>query len=173
MDVDLCGTKLIQDKLNTRKGSIISLEYAVILFIIPLFISAVLVTVLMTFMLDLSIVQQYPFPVKLANTVIQYSKFLDGVVLLAFSAIVARIMIKSSQINMHPIFGIVGLIGLPALVIALAQASNIAAVFTQLDLVSQAVNKFPGSFFLMKNLPEIGAAMAILVLIVMVGVRTR
>jgi hypothetical protein len=165
--------KLFSNNTDTRKGSISSLEIAVLVVIIPLFISAVLVTVLMTFMLDLSIVQAYPFPQKLAHTVINYSKFLDGVVLIAFAALVGRIFLKSFKINMHPLFGIVGLIALPGLVIVLAQASNIVAVFTQLNLVQQAVNKFPASYAFFKNLPEIGAVMALLILIVMVGVNRR
>ncbi|MFB6193046.1 MAG: hypothetical protein ABEK00_02245, partial [Candidatus Nanohaloarchaea archaeon] len=151
-----------------RRGSIKSLEIAALIFTIPLFISAVLITVLMTFMLDLSIVQQYPFPVKLAKTVISYSKYLDGVVLLAWTAIVGKIMLRSFRTNMHPIYGVLGLLSLPGLTIVLGQASNVVAVFTQLDLVSQAVNKFPGSFYLLKNLPLIGVTLAILILIVMV-----
>jgi hypothetical protein len=74
---------------------------------------------------------------------------------------------------MHPIFGIVGLIALPGLAILLGQASNIAGVFTQLSMVQSSVNNFPGSYFLMQNLPQIGTAMAILILIVMVGINRR
>lgn len=158
---------------TTGKGSITSLKYAVLLFTVPLFIASVLIPVLMNQLLDLSIVQNAPLAKTIATTVIQYSQFLDGVVLISFAAITGRIMIKSFRTNMHPIFGIVGLIALPGLAILLGQASNIAGVFTQLSMVQSSVNNFPGSYFLMQNLPQIGTAMAILILIVMVGINRR
>ena len=106
----------------TAKGSITSLKYAVLLFTVPLFIASVLIAVLMNQLLGLSIVQNAPLAKTIATTVIQYSQFLDGVVLIAFAAITGRIMIKSFRTNMHPIFGIVGLIALPGLAIQLGQA---------------------------------------------------
>lgn len=158
---------------ENRKGSIKSLEIAVLILIIPLFISAVMVSVLMGFLQDLSIVQAYAFPQALIKQVLAYAGFLDGVVLVAFAAIVGRIFIKSFQISMHPVLGVVGLLALPVLAITLAQASNIVGVFTDLSIVGTAVNDFPASFALFQNLPLAGSAMALLILIVMVGVNRR
>jgi len=156
--------------MNTRrKGSIQSLEVILLIVITPLFMASVLVNVLMEKMLDLTIVNKYSFPVEMAHTVQGYSGALDAIVLVAFTALVGRILLRSFQINMHPIFGIVGLLGLPVLVIVAAQVSNVAGVFTNLSLVQSAVNHFPASYAFFQNLPKIAAVIGLIILIVMVG----
>lgn len=164
---------VLKSTQKNRKGSIKSLEIAVLIVIIPLFIAAVMISVLMGFLSDLAIIQAYSFPQQMIQTVLSYQAFLDGVVLLAFAAIVGRIFVKSFRINMHPVLGVVGILALPALVITLAQASNIVGVFANLSIVGSSVNQFPASFTLFQNLPLVGSAMALLILIVMVGVGRR
>lgn len=149
--------------------SLKSMEVILMVVITPLFIASVLVSVLMEQLMALSIVNQYALPVKLATTVQGYAGALDAIVLVAFVALIGRILLQSFQINMHPIFGIVGLIGLPAIVIVSGQISNVAGVFTELEIVGSAVNSFPASYAFFQNLPSIAAVMGLLILIVMVG----
>lgn len=149
--------------------SLKSIEIVLMIVITPLFIASVMVHVLMDKLLALTIVNQYAFPVTLAKTVQGYSTALDAIVIVAFTALVGRILLRSFQLNMHPVFGVIGLIGLSAIVIVTAQISNIAGVFTELSLVQSSVNDFALSFAFFQNLPAIASVVGLFVLIVAVG----
>lgn len=162
--------------MSRRKGSLQSLEVIMLIVITPLFFASVLTHVLMDQLLSLTIVSSHSLPVTLATTVQSYAGALDAIVLVAFVALLGRILLRSFQLNIHPLFGIVGLLGLPALVIVSAQVANVTGVFTELKLVQGSINAFPASFTFFQNLPNIAAVAGLIILIVMVGTgkaRTR
>lgn len=93
----------------------------------------------------------------------------DTIILFTFAVLFGAVIIRSYRLQTHPVLGIVGLIAIPAAVLATGYASNLVAIFTGFDFLGQALNQFPYTLSFIKNSPAIIGAASILVLLVMMG----
>jgi len=93
----------------------------------------------------------------------------DFIALFSFGILFGAVIIRSYRLNTHPVYGIVGLLGIPVVVIATGYASNIVAIFTQFEVLGEALNQFNYIILFVQNSPLIIGAASVLVLLVMVG----
>lgn len=94
---------------------------------------------------------------------------MDTVILFSFAVLFGAVAIRSYRLKTHPVLGIVGLLGLPVVVIGAGYASNIAAIFTGIEMIGPALNQFEYTLTFVKNSPLIIGIAAVLILLVMVG----
>ena len=93
----------------------------------------------------------------------------DTVIIFTFAVMFGAVIIRSYRLKTHPVLGIVGLLGLPIVVIATGYASNIVAIFTNLEFLGSSVNWANYSLTFVQNSPAIIGATSVLVLLIMIG----
>jgi len=134
---------------------------------IPLFISSVIVYYIVTVLSGMPIVTGFASSYL---TILQaFIATLDTIIIFTFAAGIGGIILRSFRITAHPIFAIVGLIGLPILLYTVAMTSNIYSQFTQIQILSTALNQFPLTAAFFNNSVLITAAVAILIIFVIIG----
>ena len=94
---------------------------------------------------------------------------MDTVILFTFAVMFGAVVIRSYRLKTHPVLGIVGLLGIPIVVIGAGYASNLVAIFTGLEQLGPALNQFQYTLTFIKNSPLILGAASVLVLLVMMG----
>nr|ADE29250.1 hypothetical membrane protein [uncultured virus] len=86
----------------------------------------------------------------------------DTIILFTFAVLFGAVIIRSYRLKTHPVLGVVGLIAIPAAVLATGYASNLVAIFTNLPFLGSALNQFPYTLQFIKNSPAIIGAASIL-----------
>ena len=94
---------------------------------------------------------------------------MGNVILFTFAVLFGAVVIRSYRLKTHPVFGIVGLLGIPVAVIVTGYISNIAALFTQFEFLGEALNQFQYVLLFIQNSPTIVAIGSVIVLLVMMG----
>jgi len=148
-------------------NSLRSIPILILLAMIPLFISSVIVYYIVTVLSGMPIVTG--FASTYLTSLQAFIATLDTIIIFTFAAGIGGIILRSFRITAHPIFAIVGLIGLPILLYTVAMTSNIYSQFTQIQILSTALNQFPLTAAFFNNSVLITAAVAILIIFVIIG----
>lgn len=148
-------------------NSLRSIPILILLAMIPLFISSVIVYYIVSVLSGMPIVTG--FASTYLSTLQGFIATLDSIIIFTFAAGIGGIILRSFRITAHPIFAIVGLIGLPILLYTVAMTSNIYSQFTQISILTNALNQYPLTAAFFNNSVLITAAVAILIIFIIIG----
>lgn len=151
-----------------------SLGIIALYLMVPLFMASVLVYYVVSFIGGLGIISTLaPQGMTWGSEYIQYIQFLvgqfDKIILLIYAVLVGRLSIQSFRTDIHPIYGLVGLFSIPALIFLTGFTSNIIGTFTGIGILSEAANQFTLSFTFFQNLPSIVGWTAVFIIMIMIG----
>lgn len=148
-------------------NSLRSIPILILLAMIPLFISSVIVYYIVSVLSGMPIVTG--FASSYLSTLQGFIATLDSIIIFTFAAGIGGIILRSFRITAHPIFAIVGLIGLPILLYTVAMTSNIYSQFTQISILTNALNQYPLTAAFFNNSVLITASVAILIIFIIIG----
>lgn len=147
----------------------------IVLFVLaPMFMFSVLSYFIVDFISGLGLIQLFsPAGSNFGVEYVAYLKSmigkLDILMLLIVSILIARLTIQSFRTDMHPIYGVVGLLSLPLIITVAGFGSNVIGFFTGLEFIQGAANQFSYTYTFFQNAPAITGWIAVFILFVMIG----
>jgi len=148
-------------------NSLRSIPILILLAMIPLFMTSVIVYYIVSVLAGMPIVTG--FAAGYLQTLQGMIATIDTIIIFTFAAGIGGIILRSFRITAHPIFAVIGLIGLPILLYTVAMTSNLYSIFTEIDILSQALNQFTYTAAFFNNSVLITSAVAILIIFVIIG----
>lgn len=151
-----------------RKGSLKSIGAVIGVVALGFLFSSVIATILLQQMANFSIFST-GLPAEILSQGLGLLAMLDTIFISVIGVFFSLILIQSFRTKMHPIWGIVGVLGLAVLTITSGFIANIANFFVNLDVVAPAANNFQYMVQFFTNLPMITAGFGAIVIIVMIA----
>jgi len=154
--------------MKSRKGSLRSWGALISVVGLGMLFSSVVAVIL------LQQVQQFSMfstglPGQILSQGLNMLAILDTLFIAVIGVMFSLILLQSYRTKMHPIWGIVGILGLAGLVITSGFIANVADFFVGMDVVAGAANQFGYMVNFFQNLPTITAVMGALIIVVMIG----
>jgi len=158
----------------TVTNDIKSLGIITVYLIVPLFMISVITMYFINFISGLGLFTMLGpatgnWGPEYVATITSLVAQLDRVIFLIFAVLVGKLTIQSFRTNIHPIYGLVGLFSLPALLVMAAFGSNVVGTFTSIEIFQSSVNEFPITYTFFENSPTIVGWIAVFILFVMIG----
>jgi len=150
-----------------RKGTIWSLPLIFVFVVISLFIGLSIAYWILEMAAGLGVATAWSS--QYIATVQGIISAMDVFILFTFAVMYGLVVVRVFQMRTHHVYGVVGLLGLPIVVIVTGYSSNLVSIFTSFEFLGSAVNQFQYTLLFIQSSPLIIGAASVLVLLVMVG----
>ena len=155
---------------SNKRGNV-TLESLTVIILLFVFIIGAVIVSLLTSEVENFIVEDEALSdsekAMVTNMTSSTPQFLDSVFIFAMVALMIAMIISSLFIDTHPIFFIISLILLVAVLIVAAVISNTWSDFASDGDLSSYADKFPMSGFVMNNLVEVIVVFAMIIALVL------